>query len=727
MTTTGSNPSSILPYFSQVYKKWWYILLCTAIVVAPVYYYNRTATPYYRATATVLCEDLQQLSSQTALNPDSRKSYLRNKIELIKSRSMAEMIANLLPHSVANQFVDIPNFNPQDIQHMSRVVAAIRNSMSAEHVKDSDILRINADTRQQELCIVLVNTILDLLKRQGTNGIQMGGSNIRSYFSRQYDYFNKQWNDARAHLDELRKDELAAFDPDTLAFMDEIVTVDVVQQMAILDGALHSRYVEYLFTAFLSLEMDTVLTYDLITQQVNNHDLSQLRGLHRNLLPLLIKYSSDPDQIKTLQNEIAKEKEALVRTISESMLAIEPALSTSSVLPKIIELVIEMDILAVTGEEMKTFVANSEIVLESMQQPYLEITRLNRKMRVSREILQYVDEKMEQTAILKFGAVSIIDRAELMAAPVRPRKTANLIAGAIIGIICGFLFSALLAALDTNLRFPQHIQQRTGLPVIGIIPMGDKPPTAAIPQKKAEDKTQNHTTTDAYYALRENIFTLHNKKSFSTFLLSNPSYREGKSIVAFNTACALAERGRPTLLIDANLRFPMLHTFFAVDRSPGLTDLVQACILPPINGGTQKSVGAMQIRAEKESAGHNNGWPNLNISFMEMLHRSRTHPALSILPAGSAIDKPLALLSKDVLSPLLSLASEMFDFVIVDAPSVRSAPEVTSISPLIDGVLFVLGFGRYRAREVLDCKSYITHAGGNVIGVVLKDMPKKYV
>ena len=105
--------------------------------------------------------------------------------------------------------------------------------------------------------------------------------------------------------------------------------------------------------------------------------------------------------------------------------------------------------------------------------------------------------------------------------------------------------------------------------------------------------------------------------------------------------------------------------------------------------------------------------------------RDTALPNLKVLPAGSrAID----LLSARHLIPfelILQRLSNVFDFVLVDAPAVSLQSPTTAIATTVDGVLLVVRSGYLETALIQRAIERLRQAGGKVVGAVLThaDLP----
>jgi capsular exopolysaccharide synthesis family protein len=146
-------------------------------------------------------------------------------------------------------------------------------------------------------------------------------------------------------------------------------------------------------------------------------------------------------------------------------------------------------------------------------------------------------------------------------------------------------------------------------------------------------------------------------KDIRTVLVTSGVPGEGKSTVALNLATILACNGARTLLIDADLRAPALHSMLDVRSSPGLGAVLSGEI--------------------------------------ELAHALRRIDPIGLyfLGADKGVDNPLPLLDGPTLPNVLRKASENFDWVIVDSSPINPVVDGQCVASLVDAILLVVRWG----------------------------------
>src|SRR4051794_9226499 len=78
---------------------------------------------------------------------------------------------------------------------------------------------------------------------------------------------------------------------------------------------------------------------------------------------------------------------------------------------------------------------------------------------------------------------------------------------------------------------------------------------------------------EAYRTLRTNLLYDALMDTLSkVIVLTSPGIREDKSTVCVNLGVVLAQANKRTLIVDCNLRDPVLHRIFGLSNSRGIAD-----------------------------------------------------------------------------------------------------------------------------------------------------------
>jgi len=216
------------------------------------------------------------------------------------------------------------------------------------------------------------------------------------------------------------------------------------------------------------------------------------------------------------------------------------------------------------------------------------------------------------------------------AAKVSPRPKRNGILGALLGMVLGIGFAFLAEALDRRMRSEQEIEKVLGLPLITRVPK----PSRGL--RKANDLVMvvdpKNVQAETFRKLRTSIEFVNLDRQARTIMVTSAVQLEGKSTTIANLAVAFARAGRRVVLVDIDLRRPLLNRFFHTRSSPGLTDVVVgratlADAVQPVALTPTASVRSTRSANGRRAAGATNG-------------KSQLDAVLHLLPAGITPPSP---------------------------------------------------------------------------------------
>ena len=278
--------------------------------------------------------------------------------------------------------------------------------------------------------------------------------------------------------------------------------------------------------------------------------------------------------------------------------------------------------------------------------------------------------------------VNVFSPATIPAHPSFPSK-AVIFGLALIGsLLLGLLTILVIELLDGGFRSGEQLEQMTGVPSIGFVPMIKKP--------------DNYDSLAAYVAGRpgaafgEAVRTLN--WSLSLFFPDNPPQivlitssvpGEGKSTIASSLATVQSLAGQRTLLIDADIRRPGCHKLCGVDKEPGLTNLLA------------EEVGLNDVLATSE-------WSSLQI-----------------IPAGMPTTHATNMLGSKKMAALLEELRSRFDLIVIDSPPLMAAADARILSRQADATVLAVRWGSTRRQAVKMSARQLISAGAKLAGGLL--------
>jgi len=273
--------------------------------------------------------------------------------------------------------------------------------------------------------------------------------------------------------------------------------------------------------------------------------------------------------------------------------------------------------------------------------------------------------------------IVVHDHPILAETPVSPNVPLNLVLGLVVGLVFGVGIAFFLEYIDTSVKTLDDVERYLQVPVLAVIPKD-----VGILYK------QNGMSPDAeaYRILRTNIeFNRKNPEDNAITVVSGGA-GEGKSTTLVNLAYICAQGGYTTLMIDADLRRPRLHTFFDINNSVGLTNYLT----------TELMLEDVILQC-----------PVDNLYFM---------------PSGMLPSDAAGILNSRRMSELIQDVKQRFDLVLVDSPPILGVSDASVLASEVDLTMIVVQHRKLPRNMLIRVKQAVENVGGHVIGVVLNNV-----
>ena len=351
-------------------------------------------------------------------------------------------------------------------------------------------------------------------------------------------------------------------------------------------------------------------------------------------------------------------------------------------------------------------IAQYEAELSRIPSQTVELARLVRERESAERLALGLDQRLQEARVAEsaeLGYAEIIDSASVPRRPVAPNRRRMVGLGLLLGLGVGLVLAVGRTRLDQAVRRPGQLRD-AGYPVLGVIPdvtrlIEDDFGGAERVEVRGREFDARLVTlispmasaAEAFRGLRTSVQFARPDAVVQTLVVTSASPGEGKSTVASNLAVVMAQAGRRTLLVDADLRRPRVHALFGTARTPGLTDAI----------ATPAQVAPLQVDEEG------------------LLH---------VLPAGTLVPNPSEHLGSKAFRDLLDRFRGAFDVVVLDAPPVMAATDAVLVSTQTDATLLVAAAGKTKDFELEYAVEQVQAVGAHATGVVLNrfDVAREY-
>ena len=329
----------------------------------------------------------------------------------------------------------------------------------------------------------------------------------------------------------------------------------------------------------------------------------------------------------------------------------------------------------------------------------IEYSLLKRDVDSNRTLYEGLLEKLKEagvTAGLRSNNFRIINAARVPTAPSEPNIPRNLAFALVLGVISGVGLAFLLENMDNTVRTPEQAQAISGLPSLGMIPLGSKsgnrgPSGARLTLTSSKEAVEMVTQVrpqsqmaESYRALRTSLLLSNLGAPPKVVMVTSARPQEGKTTTSINTAIVLAQKGVRVLLIDADLRRPSVHKTLGMGPRSGLSNVLT---------GTA--------------------------TLAQTVTTSPVLPNLFILPAGSPPPNPAELLASAHMRDLLVELREQYDHIVIDTPPTLSVTDAVVLSPRADATILVIRSGQTTKQALRRSRDILMQVNAHVAGVLL--------
>jgi len=425
-----------------------------------------------------------------------------------------------------------------------------------------------------------------------------------------------------------------------------------------------------------SLQVQITQVEEQISQYQTDLDNVSTKSLSEQLA--LVKAQMEPlqEEVTQIQTELAlltpasnQQRKAKVAELQARLDQIAPLLQLYQ------QIYTNLVVLGNPGANVSNdspIVTRLQSTLELYQQIYINLITSRESIRLAR--LQNTPNVVQ------------IEEAAVPSSPVRPQPINNTLLSGVIGAMLMAGIAFLIEYLDDTIRTPDDVERVLGMPVIGYI--------ADMQSPKNQDeylyvtRQPRSPVSEAFRSLRVNLEYAGVDKPLRTILVTSPGPGEGKTTVSANLAAIIAQAGKSTLLLDADLRRPRVHKILGTNNRVGLSDLFRE---------------RLNIQAVR------NNWNGSK--------------EMTVITSGGLPPNPAELLGSERMDFILGELSGLVDVVVIDSPP-TVVTDAQILAPKVDGILLVIQPGHTHADLARATREQFERAGGRMLGVVFNRIPR---
>jgi succinoglycan biosynthesis transport protein ExoP len=690
---------NIIDYWLIVKKRKYLILLAAGLVVLFTFLFSEMLkpSPLYEASARVKFDRTSTVAQQLIETMSfSNANDLNSQTEFIRGFPVMERVATELGR--------VPeNVTPEEKRSATylNTVYNLGQEIQTQREGDTNIIRITATSEQPEMAEKTANSVANAYRLENIITRNRLVMESRRFVEEQLAGLERKLNTAEEALRAFREREGRVFLTDEArAALETFTRLEEQHNEVMRKRAEGERQISVLerTEAVLGNQTGRIFTEEqsalltILNQRLL--DLIQERNT------LLINYTTDHPQVQEQQQKIDNVK-------SEMLLELRTKLNT-------------MQDRESTLLEQRDRYRNRYL---QFPRAAIEMGRLEREVKVNADLLATLKAKHQELQIKsaeQIEEVTIVAPAIVPSAPINsPNTEMNLMVASLMGVFLGIVLAFARESFDTSIGTIEGIEEFLKVPVLGVIPQFDskemlEAARAALPADASASTVENFSKliclidpksilSESLRSLRTNIQFASMDRKVKSILFTSAGLGEGKSTCVSNLAITLAQEGQRVLLVDADLRRPIVHQRLGLERTPGLADALVGSTSwrSHVRSATDLMLGPMGVDRVMSTPGLDN---------------------LHILTSGSEVGNPNEFLNMSKIKTLVNEMSEEYDLVLFDTPPILPVTDAVAFSSRVDGTILVYQVGRIGRNALRRAKFLLDHAQANVMGIVLTNV-----
>jgi succinoglycan biosynthesis transport protein ExoP len=701
-----SQESALGEYVRVLVKRKWTVLACLSTVFSVVAIASLKMTPLYEASGSIEINKpdsgLVNFSNSPTFNVDYYDpTELETEVKILQSDLLALQVVKELGLDRRPEFggrtAALPSsldLEPDPLQadsgRTSALLSSFRGSLKVTLAPNTHIVEVHYRSPDKDLAANVVNTLMDTYR----------DNNFKSRFDstmQASDWLKKQLVDLEMKV-ETSQEKLVRYQKEhEILGIDEkqnITTAKLDELNKALTAAESERMgKESVYRLVQSGDADTIASAATLLDAAGTGAQSAsslLEGLRAKEADVKIQAAELSTQFGPSYPKVTQLNNQL-REIDAQILG-----ETRKVAGKI------------RGQYMAAL-QRENMLHDALEKQKQEANKLNesaiqysilkRDLESYRTLYEGLLEKMKEAGVsagLKSNNFRIVDVARVPTSPVEPNVPRNLAFAFMLGLTSGVGLAFLLEGLDNTVRTTEQAQMISGLPPLGMIPMGSRTAREGANSKRLVIATSKEAVelvtqvrpqsqmAESYRALRTSLLLSNLGAPPKVIMITSALPQEGKTTTSINCAVVLAQKGIRVLLIDADLRRPSIHKTLGMGPRSGLSNVLTG-----------------------------------SATLEQTITRSPVLPNLSILPAGTPPPNPAELLASTNMRDVLEELRGQYDHIVVDTPPTLSVTDAVVLSPRADAIVLVIRSGHTTKQALRRSRDVLLQVNAKVSGVLL--------
>jgi len=424
--------------------------------------------------------------------------------------------------------------------------------------------------------------------------------------------------------------------------------VELIRRRPVLDVAIQQLHLPYGPDALAKkITVSVVENTNLIEITATDHDPRLVRDIANAVAQAFIDYN---------RQDVGEQTSQAQQTIQQQLAQVQQQIADTA---------LKLD-LAKRANSSSVDVSLLQASLNQYQSTYSGLVAAEQSLTVS-----------EGQAV---NSVRIAEPAVLPQTPIGPNTQTNVLIAAFAGLAIALVIAFVYEYLDDTVKTSEDVTAAVGLPTLAAISRSHP----ELTERRVITPDDRSPFTEAYRVLRTNIEFAALANPPKTLLVTSANPGEGKTTTTANLAIVMAQTGRRVVVVDADLRRPMLQQVFNCISDKGLTTLLLNHQMPA-----------------------------------EECLQETPYPNLRVLPSGPLPPNPAELLGSEAMIGVIERLLRTCDLVIFDSSPIQAVADPAILAAKVDAVVLIADAGNTRPGVLQRAVETISRANTRILGVAL--------
>ena len=711
---------------STLFERLWVIGLCVALGAVGTIAYLARAPRIYEASTVIKVDPNQPriLDLPGIIQEDYRGPMLEPKLKEIKQTLLSRTL--LVSVVETNKLATDPRFLsplPDTPPDKSRLAVRLSRMIDVALPKDNGLITVTVGSQNPELAAQLANSLASELIRQNTESKEELLNKVEAKLREMAQSLRKE-REAQEQVLQPYREKSAS-----LASQHEDMVLELREANQKLTEASFRRLrleADYSEVQKLGTNVDALLRLPSISADPGV--IAARTGLSQKQLAfdnLKRRYKSKHPKYIEAENETAGAARMLATAVLDASQSVQSAIESS----KTTEQALQKQF-----DDLQNAARNVNMKLNESTNNFL-----TREIELERTIHDKVVQRLKEASLtsdLFYHPITVFQAAEVPLRPSKPNQIKISVAGILGSFILGVVLVLALGLVDTSLKSLEETEQTMNLPVLSTIPRIRS--LAPGRSQIVMNEVGVASGAESFRCLRTSISVLGKDKELRSILFTSALPAEGKTFCALNYAVSLAQQGLKTVLIDCDLRRPLLTESVPCEKrdGPGLAEYLRLQVgntepkYSPKAQRTDADLSFSELRTKRRGEGTSSQGAKPAstqressvsvepLSSESVIQKTETEN-LYFVAAGKAVANPSELLAQPALGQLLSELLRKYDRVVVDSAPIFGVSDTMLIANRVHGVCLVIRANRTPRKAATRAVEMLQRIEAHILGVAL--------